>query len=173
MLNIKNLVDRSYSIRKNTITRQLPPPTRGLLLFVISKNLFCRITPAHAGTTSSLYLWQVCFKDHPRPRGDYFIFLKFYFLKIGSPPPTRGLLLSELHKKWSNRITPRPRGDYSILSMLGIFNPGSPPPTRGLLIFFYYKRNKQGITPAHAGTTFAASISRLSIRDHPRPRGDY
>ena len=38
-----------YMIQKKLLGS--PPPVRGLLLFVISKNLFCRITPACAGTT--------------------------------------------------------------------------------------------------------------------------
>ena len=111
---------------------------------------------------------------------------------VGSPPHTRGKVLTTLATAFNQGITPayagkRPRrdrfgvkhGDHPRIrgeKLLGLLCPlerlGSPPHTRGKVELDNPHPRVCGITPAYAGK----SSSNLSIlwlsRDHPRIRGE-
>ena len=48
------------------------------------------ITPAYAGNTPTEQSILSVFGDHPRLRGEHFLFNTVKFIPAGSPPPTRG-----------------------------------------------------------------------------------
>ena len=93
---------------------------------------------------------------------------------MGSPPPTRGTLFSDISPNFNPGITPayagntaffqvvcfpywdhpRLRGEHTDKTVVGYFNSGSPPPTRGTLVNLGLRTNLAGITPAYAGNTF-------------------
>ena len=69
------------------------------------------ITPAYAGNTRSLGKLARRLQDHPRLRGEHLInnYKTTFFL--GSPPPTRGTLNSELKEIKKIGITPAYAGN--------------------------------------------------------------
>ena len=170
-----------------------PPLTRGLPVRQICKYLIGRITPAHAGTTLPDAPSLSGLEDHPRSRGDYLCPKFFRSVISGSPPLTRGLLVSENSFSLSFRITPahagttkivvkkcrnvkdhpRSRGDYTNEVNCTTYPEGSPPLTRGLLNQISQVRQLWRITPAHAGTTSMSMLPLYHLQDHPRSRGDY
>ena len=90
------------------------------------------ITPAYAGNTHFYRSAQSSLEDHPRIRGEH--------------------LFAE------KNITP---------------GQGSPPHTRGTLISLATVAALVGITPAYAGNTTSNSAVGVSVRDHPRIRGEH
>ena len=54
-----------------------PPPTRGTLGGAIGQLIGVRITPAYAGNTYALTVFENIVRDHPRLRGEHVIFIKF------------------------------------------------------------------------------------------------
>ena len=113
------------------------PHTRRIRQNEDKKRWYYGITPAYAGNTmnANLVLWIRW--DHPRIRGEYFIFYYFTILPQGSPPHTRGILHFP--------------SDCNTLA-------GSPPHTRGILFISIYFFVHLGITPAYAGNTFCKKI---------------
>ena len=131
--------------------------------------------------------------DHPRLRGEHHTNSYPVFVSPGSPPPTRGTRACRHAQSVSGGITPayagntsrqifkviltwdHPRlrgehlGRFTVLS----YGAGSPPPTRGTPILSPLIPPKSGITPAYAGNTLLQSLSFLSLRDHPRLRGEH
>ena len=74
---------RAVEIGSPPLTRG-QPPRRGL------EQIDFRITPAHAGTTQSPYCRPWWLQDHPRSRGDNWLWPWLWPLIAGSPPLTRG-----------------------------------------------------------------------------------
>ena len=130
-----------------------PPLTRGQLGYAKLVSLVCRITPAHAGTTSADHVLNHIDRDHPRSRGDNAPFRLPSSVTLGSPPLTRGQLRScsprrppcgitpahagttpaHLSARQKCRDHPRSRGDNVGASVAGTGMMGSPPLTRGQL----------------------------------------
>ena len=88
-----------------------PTPTRGTLLFVHSRKLNRRITPAYAGNTILLQRKMHQNWDHPRLRGEHHKSYKFYLPILGSPPPTRGTPYLCVARGCKFRITPAYAGN--------------------------------------------------------------
>ena len=150
-----------------------PPLARGLQRYCSSKSFSTRITPACAGTTQQLISVIHTYQDHPRLRGDYILHLTPLFIKLGSPPLARGLLvaivacsvavgitpacagttLCTIHIGGTLKDHPRLRGDYQKDLSNGMRVVGSPPLARGLLPEPGLHAGNAGITPACAGTT--------------------
>ena len=87
-----------------------PPLTRGPLPFDPSLAHLQGITPAHAGTTSSLRpVWDPI-RDHPRSRGDHVAIPLLVEEAIGSPPLTRGPRPDRNRLSSITRITPAHAG---------------------------------------------------------------
>ena len=132
-------------------------------------------------------------RDHPRLRGEYIYFKSRSAHSLGSPPPTRGILLSGEVKYTKKRITPayagntvtnfiiwndnqdhpRLRGEYLCFSYDCSRYAGSPPPTRGILFSCSCFVDIIRITPAYAGNTYKGVWLKFIDRDHPRLRGEY
>ena len=110
----------------------------------------------------------------------------------GSPPLARGTA-SEAKKEWKrigitpacagnrNRCTisrelhgdhPRLRGEQPALHTLPARRPGSPPLARGTGARGTNRLGAGRITPACAGNSLDKKENRISIRDHPRLRGE-
>ncbi len=92
---------------------------------------------------------------------------------LGSPPPSRGLLIKSSATCFCLRITPALAGTTSLT--FWVRNPfqDHPPPSRGLQYNYLHLFGSSGITPALAGTTFIITDCSCGVKDHPRPRGDY
>ena len=67
-----------------------PPPTRGKVTDHSSLIDSRRITPAHAGKSSTAAASISASSDHPRPRGEKYCHIGKVLCRRGSPPPTRG-----------------------------------------------------------------------------------
>ena len=68
---------------------------------------------------------------------------------------------------------PRMRGEYLNKPKVFYFRVGSPPHARGILKIFAISKVRVRITPACAGNTHIPNAANVSIRDHPRMRGEY
>ena len=88
-----------------------PPPTRGILQRLPPRPQAVGITPAYAGNTTVFLALGCLYGDHPRLRGEYLIDLSFYFAHRGSPPPTRGIHISDRRKCVAIGITPAYAGN--------------------------------------------------------------
>ncbi len=87
-----------------------PPRMRGQAQLSVSGRRSRRITPADAGTSSSVMCFLFLFADHPRGCGDKFVFVCIFRYRSGSPPRMRGqayLRLCALRLQW---ITPADAG---------------------------------------------------------------
>ena len=72
-----------------------------------------------------------------------------------------------------HRDHPRLRGEHSFSFFLPQSLLGSPPPTRGTLDVRSYNDYFFRITPAYAGNTKWKAQVKVSLRDHPRLRGEH
>ena len=111
----------------------------------------------------------------------------------GSPPPTRGTLVSVGITTPFTRITPayagnthfclfsstahwdhpRLRGEHEGRVYKKEVNVGSPPPTRGTLRPKNSAIAGRRITPAYAGNTSKNLLANPDLQDHPRLRGEH
>ncbi len=128
-----------------------PPPTRGTPSPLLQPISNIGITPAYAGNTNYILPYVGWFRDHPRLRGEHYLFLIFSERLRGSPPPTRGTRGRNMTAKNSFGITPayagntppnshplkfsrdhpRLRGEHFLKYANSGISTGSPPPTRG------------------------------------------
>ena len=124
---------------------------RGKLLFVHLYTVLRRITPAHAGKTTTGEVRFSFVQDHPRPCGENGWVSKTSTMPEGSPPPMRGKHHGHIHCHAVGRITPahagktptllgfdspvrdhpRPCGENCTLWIGEALPLGSPPPMRG------------------------------------------
>ena len=150
-----------------------PPRMRGKPSFAAAILLPSRITPAHAGKTSSITSFSCCRSDHPRACGENRYKCYEDKVPIGSPPRMRGkhsidsavlklLRITPAHagKTLLRRINalvkadhPRACGENAALVPLFPASPGSPPRMRGKLLISLRSTGALRITPAHAGKT--------------------
>ena len=155
-----------------------PPHTRGKLQGNFLLSSASRITPAYAGKTFTLVMPCSLRKDHPRIRGDNFIYSISHYPSQGSPPHTRGKPVKGVRVLRACRITPayagktpnqksqypfsedhpRIRGENSPLPVTQFKRVGSPPHTRGKLFIAIFVAVVLGITPAYAGKTMPYEI---------------
>ena len=112
---------------------------------------------------------------------------------LGSPPHTRGIL-DKLHQQaaWTGftpayagntpkrisvsgvkRVHPRIRGEYLAQYCMKVLPEGSPPHTRGIQRRGGQAPHTPRFTPAYAGNTASACTGSMTLRVHPRIRGEY
>ena len=170
-----------------------PPPTRGTPTMTVSDGTETGITPAYAGNTLHIYIGNLPSGDHPRLRGEHLIYNKHPFVRVGSPPPTRGTqgagessddrmgitpayagntwtLSTGQNRTWDH---PRLRGEHFFRYRPQLLQMGSPPPTRGTRTYVGSHAVCVGITPAYAGNTPAVLRCVVQCQDHPRLRGEH
>ena len=151
-----------------------------------------RITPAHAGKSTSTAAPEIPARDHPRTRGEKNLLAFLDKEILGSPPHTRGKDNNTVTKADSVRITPahagksfrplfgwgraqdhpRTRGEKGSIQYWAETVVGSPPHTRGKEVALDNQLPGEGITPAHAGKSRTGKPSSRLTRDHPRTRGE-
>ena len=132
-----------------------------------------RITPAHAGKTTSVPLNNPLWTDHPRACGENASIVLYFATLVGSPPRMRGKRIRYSTSRAMRRITPAHAGKTtpSRTRMAAISDHprvcgenfperqkshsrrGSPPRVRGKHIVFNSANHLVGITPACAGKT--------------------
>ena len=132
-------------------------------------------------------------KDHPRTRGEHATLSAARSASRGSPPHTRGTLVSRICAVAQFRITPahagntppkpvvrlfiqdhpRTRGEHAPCPQCAVLATGSPPHTRGTRRQHDEPARKKGITPAHAGNTQQSAGCHKRRGDHPRTRGEH
>ena len=151
-----------------------------------------RITPAHAGKSSSSVLIIYSSPDHPRPCGEKILLSCTTSPLRGSPPPMRGKVWHSRRGRVPGGITPahagkrqralsplrktqdhpRPCGEKELWERAMVQAIGSPPPMRGKDRAHERVDGLVGITPAHAGKRANLSKPMILTRDHPRPCGE-
>jgi len=170
-----------------------PPPTRGTYRRQNYRSFLIGITPAYAGNISTLTGNKTGFWDHPRLRGEHSAPPSAGFLKLGSPPPTRGTFFADKLRTVVGRITPayagnisrrlrlgrsirdhpRLRGEHLADKIFAVGDQGSPPPTRGTSSLLSMGVILSGITPAYAGNIVRGHEGISNREDHPRLRGEH
>ena len=90
-----------------------PPRMRGKQSYIPYRFLGHRITPAHAGKTSSIGFQISIVKDHPRACGENGADLSHSATALGSPPRMRGKPQHRISARTSERITPAHAGKTS------------------------------------------------------------
>ena len=131
--------------------------------------------------------------DHPRIRGEHRILPPDQTLPGGSSPHTRGARSlppsrpqapriipayagSTPGMKWlsgSSQDHPRIRGEHPRSCSTVAVSLGSSPHTRGALEIHARAGHRLGIIPAYAGSTSTRGPPTVSLRDHPRIRGEH
>ena len=151
------------------------------------------IIPALAGNTFAVAgPGQRCW-DHPRSRGEYGLVAGAVWVVWGSSPLSRGILGGAIEAYQTAGIIPalagntgpgferlgcigdhpRSRGEYLGPSEASAPMAGSSPLSRGIPAGSYGCSGCFGIIPALAGNTTLAKMASVSVRDHPRSRGEY
>ena len=152
-----------------------------------------RFIPAHAGNTRLPSIRKLAKEVHPRSRGEYYALCIAKSRIVGSSPLTRGILIisalvacvprfipahagntsSTKRKGNGHKVHPRSRGEYTVYTVMLSCNQGSSPLTRGIPCGKSSGRMLRGFIPAHAGNTQCPRGKCLSVRVHPRSRGEY
>ena len=151
------------------------------------------IIPACAGNTWWSAVAVAALRDHPRVRGEHFIFLLGSGVLVGSSPRARGTPVSSnlimgsagiipacagnTTESQSARLCnwdhPRVRGEHAIEKPTAKDRMGSSPRARGTLIVAGVRFRWVGIIPACAGNTHFDTTHSIVWRDHPRVRGEH
>ena len=87
-----------------------PPRMRGKHLINHAHRLVVRITPAHAGKTSSAFACAFLVADHPRACGENRTGFNISLQQLGSPPRMRGKPIRETSQYVNKGITPAHAG---------------------------------------------------------------
>ena len=169
-----------------------PPHTRGKgrLFWLLCQSQ--RITPAHAGKSEPAGRSRRGKEDHPRTRGEKVFIGHIIPKKSGSPPHTRGKVMSGSFASLSRGITPahagksrkkksivtehmdhpRTRGEKGGDRLFQRLWRGSPPHTRGKVSFFVHGFSRKRITPAHAGKRYSLCYTLVRfVGSPPHTRG--
>ena len=169
-----------------------PPRARGKVGTVQSLEDALGITPACAGKSIVLVIYDDWRWDHPRVRGEKSVQLMLYAMSPGSPPRARGKAAGEGQAGRTGGITPacagkrgggrglgrryrdhpRVRGEKAETITDEQIALGSPPRARGKGDAVIGDALDLGITPACAGKSFRRGNTNPFNRDHPRVRGE-
>ena len=155
--------------------------------------LYCRrITPAHAGKTTTAGTQSNGSQDHPRACGENCEKSNRQEIQKGSPPRMRGKRFKLDISVSDARITPAHAGKtacHRLLTTAAQDHPracgengrktirsgapsGSPPRMRGKQSSPIFGRGRARITPAHAGKTAQKTGESGRVEDHPRACGE-
>ena len=169
------------------------PHTRGARENAARAAHLIGIIPAYAGSTGTLRLSYIQFRDHPRIRGEHHLQTWKGWSGNGSSPHTRGALALFAcaydrdgiipayagstpilrHPEGGCQDHPRIRGEHQLALMKPGDLVGSSPHTRGALLPHLHPGEIQRIIPAYAGSTSPAVVSYRQSWDHPRIRGEH
>ena len=108
-----------------------PPLTRGKGGQGISLRSISGITPAYAGKRDAPLSFARCGRDHPRLRGEKYAITRSRLMRAGSPPLTRGKVLTGTEPTATLRDHPLLRGEKAEKRGYFFQVEGSPPLTRG------------------------------------------
>ena len=111
-----------------------------------------RITPAHAGKSTSTTTTPTTVQDHPRACGEKLSRCK-----------------GDHHESWDH---PRACGEKLCLLLMVLARLGSPPRMRGKGVARPLQTLQKRITPAHAGKRHLDAIKIEFNEDHPRACGE-
>ena len=156
------------------------------------EHLVRRITPAHAGKTSSSLIRIFGGADHPRACGENYSKRLKISHRFGSPPRMRGKQNQQPGNLLNGRITPAHAGKTKYKRARGFLSSdhpracgenrsksvqrnaqsGSPPRMRGKQYLQYLNLEAARITPAHAGKTISRLFPTTHTTDHPRACGE-
>ena len=165
---------------------------RGKAILVVQSSRCLRITPAHAGKSSSGCDAAGAAWNHPRTCGEKALASGTATIWWGSPPHMRGKASRTQFNRDQIRITPAhagKRGKFLHLEMVCKDHPrtcgekfpisnqrgpwlGSPPHMRGKGVVSAQLRAILRITPAHAGKSVVVAVVPAIQRDHPRTCGE-
>ena len=169
------------------------PLSRGIRHKVRGRSPRPGIIPALAGNTDGVaWRWPGGW-DHPRSRGEYAVVLAVLFMVEGSSPLSRGIPRRRWWFSSSRRIIPalagntvaataaarasadhpRSRGEYGGGRLIESSKDGSSPLSRGIRVTHWWHSRWWGIIPALAGNTVTPHKAQVTMRDHPRSRGEY
>ena len=169
-----------------------PPRMRGKRENTCPPSARGRITPAHAGKTTSVPLNNPLWTDHPRACGENASIVLYFATLVGSPPRMRGKRIRYSTSRAMRRITPahagkttpsrtrmaaisdHPRvcGENKTPKRWMLPSSGSPPRVRGKLSGETKITFTKGITPACAGKTYRIQFRQSPCWDHPRVCGE-
>mgnify|MGYP000881719462 CR=1 FL=1 len=149
-----------------------PPHARGRLSSDQPISAALRITPACAGKTAERARAHLPPQDHPRMRGEDGLLGVGVRVMGGSPPHARGRPVEAQRRQALARITPACAGKTAADERLLVGRDGSPPHARGRPRASGSRMTPTGITPACAGKTRMIASARMTLRDHPRMRGE-
>ena len=169
-----------------------PPHTRGKGELTKQAQRRHGITPAYAGKSQFSGGEPVSVRDHPRIRGEKYIWDAHIHAFAGSPPHTRGKGGGQEETVCGSGITPayagkslimkvycmiagdhpRIRGEKLLTNLHILTRKGSPPHTRGKAQWYVALQWSEGITPAYAGKRTTPATIKMQARDHPRIRGE-
>ena len=107
-----------------------PPRARGEGLTLVRPLARARITPACAGRSLVVLLAIVIFRDHPRVRGEKWLFWLVMRAFLGSPPRARGEVCIHNITTIGCRITPACAGRRRV-PVLGLVQREDHPRVRG------------------------------------------
>ena len=129
------------------------------------------IIPAHAGLTTSKYLWiDEYWGSSPRMRGSPFR-VAGRRKHPGIIPAHAGLTCMACSRPLTCWDHPRACGAHEAIIHPPPAHTGSSPRMRGSLVSAATCKRNLGIIPAHAGLTVAGSRARVDAPDHPRACG--
>ena len=168
-----------------------PPLMRERLVNIDNGRHWIRITPAHAGKTSTAPLFSMDSWDHPHSCGKDRRRSRSSEFHTGSPPlvrerhalygntgsyigitPARAGKTSTCSERKENKMDhPRSCGKDLILGVRSVCSGGSPPLVRERRQNRYRRMPAHGITPARAGKTGTAERQGREEQDHPRSCG--
>ena len=152
-----------------------------------------RLTPACAGSTSSLRDFLYRQPTHPRVCGEHGQGSPSRFTGIDSPPRVRGALAAARRRRYERRLTPacagstlnqrrrlspsttHPRvcGEHTLNTNRQFIPVDSPPRVRGARGFGASVLSQGRLTPACAGSTPPERPRRASQATHPRVCGEH
>ena len=134
----------------------------------------CRgLIPAHAGNTRKARAQSTSVRAHPRSRGEHRRRGGLLVVARGSSPLTRGTPAHDRAVRGAGWAHPRSRGEHLFIKSGSGANDGSSPLTRGTPRRILRDVGRSGLIPAHAGNTLTSLSLGLSLRAHPRSRGEH
>ena len=184
--------EKGMTIESSREVQGSPPRARGKAILTSCPVPWGRITPACAGKSPSSPATSMCWRDHPRVRGEKPQHERAIGAGEGSPPRARGKGSIVINAQGMDGITPacagkrilagkrrhrrrdhpRVRGEKGTAKKFDPYTGGSPPRARGKDCADPPRRWGEGITPACAGKSTPCRGRLGPARDHPRVRGE-
>ena len=156
-----------------TMAMGSPPLARGILIFFPDYHTTAGITPARAGNTRRCQTAKAFYQGSPPLARGIPSKAGCSLLDRGITPARAGNTRRILTNFCGSRDHPRSRGEYHIVYLRTFQSLGSPPLARGIPDDLQIGDTVYGITPARAGNTWSNTTLPVSVRDHPRSRGEY